>query len=211
MNIEPLLIAIEVAATIAFALSGLIEATRKRMDVIGVFSVTFVSAFGGGTLRDVLLDRRPLFWVQHQEYVWLVLALTLTAPLLLRARRHQLVDKVMLVADAFGLGLFAISGASLALVAGMPAIIAVLMGAITAVFGGVLRDVLCNEIPKVFHDHRPYTLCIFIGCPVFLGLHALDIAPQISTGAGICIITGLRLLAVARGWKIPAWPPQKMH
>ncbi len=211
MNIEPLLIAIEVAATIAFALSGLIEATRKRMDVIGVFSVTFVSAFGGGTLRDVLLDRRPLFWVQHQEYVWLVLALTLTAPLLLRARRHQLVDKVMLVADAFGLGLFAISGASLALVAGMPAIIAVLMGAITAVFGGVLRDVLCNEIPKVFHDHRPYTLCIFIGCPVFLGLHALDVAPQISTGAGICTITGLRLLAVARGWKIPAWPPQKMH
>jgi len=211
MNIEPLLIAIEVAATIAFALSGLIEATRKRMDVIGVFSVTFVSAFGGGTLRDVLLDRRPLFWVQHQEYVWLVLALTLTAPLLLRARRHQLVDKVMLVADAFGLGLFAISGASLALVAGMPAIIAVLMGAITAVFGGVLRDVLCNEIPKVFHDHRPYTLCIFIGCPVFLGLHALDVAPQISTGAGICTITGLRLLAVARGWRIPAWPPQKMH
>jgi uncharacterized membrane protein YeiH len=211
MNIEPLLIAIEVAATIAFALSGLIEATRKRMDVIGVFSVTFVSAFGGGTLRDVLLDRRPLFWVQHQEYVWLVLALTLTAPLLLRARRHQLMDKVMLVADAFGLGLFAISGASLALVAGMPAIIAVLMGAITAVFGGVLRDVLCNEIPKVFHDHRPYTLCIFIGCPVFLGLHALDVAPQISTGAGICTITGLRLLAVARGWKIPAWPPQKMH
>ncbi|UCV05101.1 trimeric intracellular cation channel family protein [Azonexus sp. IMCC34842] len=211
MNIEPLLIAIEVAATIAFALSGLIEATRKRMDVIGVFSVTFVSAFGGGTLRDVLLDRRPLFWVQHQEYVWLVLALTLTAPLLLQARRHQLVDKLTEVADAFGLGLFAISGASLALVAGMPAIIAVLMGAITAVFGGVLRDVLCNEIPKVFHDHRPYTLCIFIGCPVFLGLHALDVAPQISTGAGICIITGLRLLAVARGWKIPAWPPQKMH
>ncbi|UCV09461.1 trimeric intracellular cation channel family protein [Dechloromonas denitrificans] len=211
MNIEPLLIAIEVAATIAFALSGLIEATRKRMDVIGVFSVTFVSAFGGGTLRDVLLDRRPLFWVQHQEYVWLVLALTLTAPLLLQARRHQLVDKLTEVADAFGLGLFAISGASLALVSGMPAIIAVLMGAITAVFGGVLRDVLCNEIPKVFHDHRPYTLCIFIGCPVFLGLHALDVAPQISTGAGICIITGLRLLAVARGWKIPAWPPQKMH
>ncbi len=86
MDIELLLTAIEVAATVAFALSGLIESTRRRMDIIGVFSVTFVSAFGGGTIRDVLLDRRPLFWVQHQEYVWLVVALTLTAPLLLRAR-----------------------------------------------------------------------------------------------------------------------------
>lgn len=211
MNIEPMLVAIEVAATIAFALSGLIEATSKRMDIIGVFTVTFVSAFGGGTLRDVLLDRRPFFWVQNQEYVWLVLALTLTAPLLLRASRHQLVEKITEVADAFGLGLFAISGASFALVADMPAVVSVLMGAITAVFGGVLRDVLCNEIPKVFHDHRPYTLCVFIGCPVFLGLHALDVAPQLSTSAGIGIITGLRLLAVARGWLIPAWPPQKKH
>jgi uncharacterized membrane protein YeiH len=209
MDIELLLTAIEVAATVAFALSGLIESTRRRMDIIGVFSVTFVSAFGGGTIRDVLLDRRPLFWVQNQEYVWLVVALTLTAPLLLRARRLQLMDTLMEVADACGLGLFAISGASVALVAGMPGIVAVLMGAITAVFGGVLRDVLCNEIPKVFHDHRPYTLCAFIGCTLFLALHALDVAPQLSTVAGICTITGLRLLAVARGWRIPAWPPAR--
>ncbi|WP_079435451.1 trimeric intracellular cation channel family protein [Zoogloea sp. LCSB751] len=209
MKIELLLTAIEIAATIAFALSGLIEATRKRMDVIGVFSVTFVSAFGGGTLRDVLLDRRPLFWVQHQEYVWLVLGMTLITPLLLRARRLQLTDTLMEAADACGLGLFAISGASVALAAGMPGIVAVLMGAITAVFGGVLRDVLCNEIPKVFHDHRPYTLCAFIGCGLFLGLHALGVAPQLSTLTGICTITGLRLLAVGRGWRIPAWPPEK--
>jgi uncharacterized membrane protein YeiH len=87
----------------------LTAAVRQRMDVVGVFSVAFVSAFGGGTLRDVLLDRRPLFWVEHQEYVWLVLAMTLAAPLLLRAVRHQLVDKVTEVTDAFGLGLFAIS------------------------------------------------------------------------------------------------------
>lgn len=206
MKLESILIAIEVAATFAFAVSGLIEATRKRMDIVGVFSVTFVSAFGGGTLRDVLLDRRPLFWVQNHEYVWLVLALALAAPLLLKARRHQLVDKVMEVADAFGLGLFAISGTSLALVAGMPSIVSLLMGAITAAFGGVLRDVLCNEIPKVFHDHIPYTLCAFIGCSMFLGLHALDIAPHLSTTASIGVITGLRLLAVARGWRVPAWP-----
>jgi uncharacterized membrane protein YeiH len=207
MNLESILLAIEVAGTIAFALSGLIEATRKRMDVVGVLSVSFASAFGGGTVRDVLLDRRPLFWVQNTEYVWLVLAITLTAPLVLRAYRHQLVDKVMEASDALGLGLFAISGASLAAASGMPPVVSVLMGAITAVVGGVLRDVLCNEIPKVFHDHIPYTLCAFIGCSIFLALDAHGALPQVSTVAGIGAATGLRLIAVARGWKIPPWPP----
>jgi uncharacterized membrane protein YeiH len=203
---EAVLLAIEVAATVAFALSGILEATRRRMDIVGVFSVAFASAFGGGTLRDLLLDRRPLFWVHNPEYVWLVAAMTLAAPLLLRAVRHQRVDRVMEGADALGLGLFAISGASLAQAAGMPAVVSVLMGAITAVCGGVLRDVLCNEIPRVFHDHVPYTLCAFIGSALFLALHAQGVAPPVPTAAGIAVTSGLRLLAVARGWRIPAWP-----
>jgi uncharacterized membrane protein YeiH len=206
VNPESILLAIEVAATVAFALSGILEATRRRMDVVGVFSVAFASAFGGGTLRDLLLDRRPLFWVQNPEYVWLVLAMTLAAPLLLRAVRHQRVDRVMEAADALGLGLFAISGASLSMTAGMPAVVSVLMGAITAVCGGVLRDVLCNEIPRVFHDHVPYTLCAFIGAALFLALHAQGVASPASTAAGIAATSGLRLLAVARRWRIPAWP-----
>ncbi len=207
MSLESLLLAIEVAATVAFALSGLIEATRRRMDIVGVFSVAFASAFGGGTVRDLLLDRRPLFWVQNPEYVWLVLALTLTAPLLLRAVRHQRVDRVMEGADALGLGLFGISGASLAQAAGMPPVVSVLMGAITAVCGGVLRDVLCNEIPRVFHDHVPYTLCVFVGCAIYLALDGLGISPQVSFTAGIAAISGLRLAAVAAAWRIPPWPP----
>lgn len=209
MSPGTILLAIEVAATVAFALSGILEATRRRMDIVGVFSVAFASAFGGGTLRDLLLDRRPLFWVQNPEYIGLVLAMALAAPLLLRAMRHQRVDRVMEGADALGLGLFAISGASLSMVAGMPAVVSVLMGAITAVCGGVLRDVLCNEIPRVFHDHVPYTLCAFIGAALFLGLHAQGAAPTVSTGAGIAVTSGLRLLAVARGWRIPAWPRER--
>lgn len=206
MKFETILLVIEVGGTLAFAMSGLIEAMRKRMDFVGVFSVAFVSAFGGGTVRDVLLDRRPLFWIQNQEYVWLVLALALTAPLWLKTFQYQLTEKVMEVADAFGLGLFAISGASIAAAAGMPPLVAILMGAITAVFGGVSRDVLCNQIPKVYRDHRPYTLCAVVGCAVLLGAHALGFAAPVSMTAGICTATALRLLAVAFGWKLPAWP-----
>lgn len=209
LQLTTLLTTIEIAATIAFAMSGLIEATRRKMDIVGVFSVTFVSAFAGGTVRDILIERRPFFWVENTEYIWLVIALVLAAPLLLRSRELRVTDKVMEVADALGLGLFTISGVSLALVAGMPPIVAVLLGSITAVFGGVTRDVLCNEIPKVFHDHIPYTLCAFIGCALFLALHALDVAPHLSTTLSIASITGLRLLAVVRGWRIPAWPPRK--
>lgn len=207
MTLEPILVAVEVAGTLAFAVSGLIEATRRRMDIVGVVSVAFVSAFGGGTVRDLLLGRRPLFWVEHTEYVWLVLALTLVAPLVLRAARHHVTDRIMVTADALGLGLFAISGTSLAAAAGMPPVVSLLMGAITAVFGGVLRDVLCNEIPQVFHDHVPYTLCALVGGALFLLLDAYGVQPPVSTLAGIAAATGLRMLAVARGWRIPPWPP----
>lgn len=209
MKFSTILLVIEVGGTLAFAMSGLLEAIRKRMDIVGVFSVAFVSAFGGGTVRDVLLDRRPLFWIQNQEYVWLVIALALTAPLWLKTFQHHLTEKVMEFADACGLGLFAISGATIASAAGMPPLVAVLMGAITAVFGGVSRDVLCNQIPKVYHDHSPYTLCAVVGCAVFLGLDAIGVAPHWSTGAGICTVTGTRLLAVALDIKLPAWPMRR--
>ena len=206
LQLTTLLTTIEIAATIAFAMSGLIEATRRKMDIVGVFSVTFVSAFAGGTVRDILIERRPFFWVENTEYIWLVIALVLAAPLLLRSRELRVTDKVMEVADALGLGLFTISGVSLALVAGMPPIVAVLLGSITAVFGGVTRDVLCNEIPKVYRDHQPYTLCTLIGGVIFLGLHQLAVSPHLSSLVGICSISGLRLLAVTYQWQIPSWP-----
>jgi uncharacterized membrane protein YeiH len=197
---------IEISAILVFAISGLIEAVRKRMDIVGVFTVAFVTAFGGGTLRDVLLDRRPLFWVQHQEYVWLVLALTLIGPPLLRLIRHRWADRVMQTTDALGLGLFAVSGAALALAAEMPLIVVVMMGVITGVFGGVLRDVLCNEIPVVFQDHRPYALCAFLGCWVFVGLDAIGAESWMTLLAGAGTAAALRLLALAFDWRIPPWP-----
>jgi uncharacterized membrane protein YeiH len=198
---------IEISAIIVFAVSGLIVAVRKGMDIVGVFTVAFVAAFGGGTLRDVLLDRRPLFWVEHQEYVWLVMALTLVVPPFAKFLGHRWAERVMQTTDALGLGLFAVSGAALGLAADLSLLPVVLMGVITGVCGGVLRDVLCNEIPVVFQDHRPYALCAFAGCWVFVGLETLGLAPWLTLLTGTATTTGLRLLVLAGDWRIPPWPP----
>ena len=210
MKLSALLIAIEVGGTVAFAVSGLIEAMRKRMDVVGVFSVAFVSAFGGGTVRDLLLDRRPLFWVEHEAYLWLVFAMVITAPWWLKAVLQDAGARLMEVADAFGLGLFAISGTSIAAAAGMSVGVSVLMGATTAIVGGVARDVLCNEVPKVYQDHRPYALCAVAGSLAFLGLSSWGVGTELASLVGIGVATGSRWLAIAFDWQLPSWrSPQK--
>src|SRR5690348_4021258 len=145
-----LITVIEIVPILVGAFSGFIEARRKEMDVVGVFTVAFITAFGGSTLRDLLLDRRPLFWVQHQEYTLLVFLLALFVVPFLPHLRSAVAEKAIIVADAFGLGLFSVAGVSVAQEMQMPLFISVMMGVITGIFGGVLRDVICNEIPLVF-------------------------------------------------------------
>jgi uncharacterized membrane protein YeiH len=159
---------IEFVAVLAAAFSGFAEARNKRMDPVGVFTVAFITAFGGGTLRDVLLDRRPFFWVQHQHYVVLILVLTLIATPLLRLAHRVVPLSLFVIADAIGLGFFSIAGVSVAHELGSPAIIAAMMGVVTGVFGGVLRDVILNEVPMVLRDGKPYALAALAGCAFFL-------------------------------------------
>ena len=198
-------IAIEAVAILACALSGLIEAARKRLDAVGVVVVAGLTAFGGGTLRDVLLDRRPFFWVQHANWLWVLLALCVGAMLFLRARHFEPTERAMQWPDALGLGLFAAGGTQVALAMQMPAIVAVLMGMVTAVFGGVLRDVVCNEIPRAFSDHRPYALCAFAGGWVDLALRQVAAPEWLPVLACVAVTAGLRALAVWRNWELPAW------
>jgi uncharacterized membrane protein YeiH len=198
-------IAVETGATLAFALSGLIEAARKKLDAVGVCIVSGLAAFGGGTLRDILLDRRPFFWVEHALWLWVLLALCVAAMLFLRAHHLRLTEQAMQWPDAIGLGLFAASGTQVAQAADMPAIVAVLMGTITAVFGGVLRDIVCNEIPRAFSDHRPYALCAFAGGWVVVGMHGLGISASTTLLAGAACASLLRLLAMRYDWRLPAW------
>ena len=198
-------IAIEAAATVAFALSGLLAAARKRLDAVGVCIVAGLAAFGGGTLRDVLLDRRPFFWVQHAGWLWVLVGLGVVAMLFMRKRHFAATERAMLWPDALGLGLFAASGTQIALASGMPAVVAVLMGMVTSVFGGVLRDIVCNEIPSAFSDHQPYAICAFAGGWVVVLAHQLQMDDWLGllTGAGTALL--LRLVALATGWTLPAW------
>ena len=204
-RIEGLRLVIEVAATLAFALSGLLEAARRKLDAVGACVVAFLAAFGGGTLRDLLLDQRPFFWVRHVEYVWAVLVLSVLAMIVLRARHLALTERAILIPDALGLGLFAAAGTDMALGLGHTPLIAVLMGVVTGVFGGVLRDVVCNEIPNAFRDHRPYAVVAFIGGWLYVGLERLAVGADWALVITVVVIAAVRLLALARQWTLPRW------
>jgi uncharacterized membrane protein YeiH len=196
---------VEVVGTLAFAASGLVEAARRGLDAVGICIVTGLAAFGGGTLRDVLLDRRPFFWVEQAHWLWLLLALCVAAMALLRARHLALTEKAMQWPDALGLGLFAASGTQIALGAGMPSIVAVLMGVMTATFGGVLRDIVCNQIPVAFSDHRPYAVCAFVGAWVVVAGDSLGWTALPVLVAGAACATSLRALSLWLDWRLPAW------
>jgi len=189
--------AIEIVAILVGAFSGFIEARRKRMDLVGVFTVAFITAFGGGTLRDILLDKRPLFWVIHQEYAILIFVLALVASPAISTLRQIVSERLIVVADAVGLGLFSVAGVSSALDAQMPLFIASMMGVITGIFGGVLRDIVCNEVPMVFRDGKPYAICAFVGNWIFLGMGMLHMSGDFALWSSALFITATRLLA----WK----------
>lgn len=196
---------IEILATLAFALSGLLEAARKKLDAVGVVVVAGLAAFGGGTMRDILLDRRPFFWMQHASWLWALLALCVLAMLFLRARHFEVTERAMLWPDAIGLGLFSASGTRIALDMQMPAIVAVLMGVITAIFGGVLRDIVCNEIPSAFRDHRPYAICAFVGTWVLVVAPWLGVTDAAALVLAAATVTALRGLALLTGYQLPEW------
>ena len=196
---------VELVAVLAFALSGIIEAARRRLDAVGVCTVAGLAAFGGGTIRDVLLDRRPLFWVAHSELLWMVLLLCVGAMLFMRARHFDLTERAMQWPDAIGLGLFTAGGTQIALDSQVPALVAVTMGMITAVFGGVLRDIVCNDIPRVLSDHRPYAVCAFVGGWVMVLCVWLGMSEWASLVIAASVATFSRMLAMRLDWQIPSW------
>ena len=195
---------IEVIGIFAFAISGIIEARKKGMDIVGIYVVGMVTAFGGGSLRDLVLNRHPLFWVEHYWYPVILLFLSALASAIVRhVTEHTRSMIVVQVLDALGLGLFAASGASVAHQAGSHPFISSLIGVMTGVFGGVFRDIICNEIPYVFQRTELYATCAFAGAWSYLlviGSRGGELTALMSC---ITITFVLRILAIRYKIRLP--------
>lgn len=156
---------IEIFGIFAFAITGIIEARRKEMDIIGTYAVAMITAFGGGTIRDLLINRYPLFWIENYTYPVLILALSVVSIFILRKQItiSKPVHYTLNLLDALALGLFSAVGTSYAVGMGIFWFTAILIGVITGVFGGVLRDIIINEVPVVFTQSQLYATCAFLG------------------------------------------------
>lgn len=204
MTPPELLYWIGIAAVAVCAVTGALDAGRKNMDIVGATAVGLATAAGGGTVRDLLLDR-SVFWVADQTY--LVAALLATTLSFFVVRATRLHPRLFLVPDALGLGLFTVLGTQIALDHGSPWLVASLMGVITGVLGGVLRDMLCNDIPLIFLPGELYATAAFAGAISLVGAQSWGLSHSTSAIIGFVVATGLRLGAMAFRWQAPRWTP----
>jgi uncharacterized membrane protein YeiH len=183
-----------------FAASGALSAARRGLDLLGVLVIAGVTALGGGTLRDLLLDRHPLFWITNPAYLPVCALAALATLGWIHSR--PVPERGLQVADALGLALFTIMGTRIAAGMGLAAVPSVLMGAVTGVAGGLLRDVLCNEVPLVLRRDL-YAIPAIAGSSVYLATGGLGLAAPLTIWLGLATVVTLRLLAVFRGWSLP--------
>ncbi|MBD2099747.1 TRIC cation channel family protein [Leptolyngbya sp. FACHB-261] len=186
-----------------FAISGALAAGRKSLDLLGVVVIAVVTAIGGGTFRDLLLDQHPVFWIEDPIYLVVILAATALTIIYTRFRKPP--SKALLTADAFGLALFTISGAQIAEQSNLSSIIIVLMGAITGVAGGVMRDVLLAEIPIILRRGNIYATAAIMGVIAYLILQQIGFNRSVAALLGMGVIAVLRLAAITWGLTLPVF------
>ena len=191
---------LDVTGTLVFAISGALTAIYKKLDLFGVYCIAFVTALGGGTVRDVMIGRTPVGWMLDIDYVYII-----TIGFLLSIIFNRYLERLrisMLLFDTIGLGVFTLIGLEKGIEYGLNPVVCVILGTLTATFGGVIRDILCNEIPVLFRKEIYATLCIAGGILFFL-LQELQVQGEvISLTVAIFIIT-LRLIAFKYNWSLP--------
>ena len=187
-----------------FAVSGALAAGRKNLDWVGVLVLSVVTAIGGGTLRDLLLNRDTVFWIADPTYLWVIIATTFLTIGFFRLFKPAF--KHLLVADALGLALFTILGAQIAEVEGATPLVIVVMGITTGVAGGILRDILLNEIPLLFRSDEPlYSVAALVGVLLYLLLQQLGLDTLTSSLFGMVLITLVRLAAIFYKIQLPTF------
>lgn len=195
-----LIYAIDLMGTFVFAISGVLTATKQKFDIFGAAVIAFVTAVGGGTLRDILIGSQPVGWMLDTNYILLI---SMAVPASFFFRKYiQKLRRTMFLFDAIGIGLFTILGLEKTLNMGVSPVIAVIMGVVSAVFGGVVRDVLCNVVPLIFRGEIYATACLS-GAIFYISLKSFAIDEHVSMVVTIVFIIVLRVLAVKRHWTLP--------
>ncbi len=200
MSLETTLIVIDHLGVFFFAVSGLLAATERNLDVFGGFIIAFITALGGGTVRDLLLNTE-VAWLFSSTHIITVIAASVLG--IIFSKQMRKLRKTLFIFDTLGISLFTILGVQKALDFEYLAITAVFLGMISATFGGVIRDVLCNEIPLIFRKEIYAIPCLSGAAVYIIGLHILGANSFLLFALSISIIAVFRSLAVYYGWRVP--------
>lgn len=184
-----------------FAITGALMAGRKSMDLLGVLVIAIITALGGGTLRDVILDRHPAVWIRDDVYILVAIVAALGTVAWVRLTR-PIHETGLLVADAFGLAVFTVIGTQVAMATNAPLSAAVIMGVMTGVAGGVMRDIICNEIPLIFHKEI-YATASLIGSLLYIMLVPMDLPPGLEVALAMLAVLLIRLAAIRWQLQLP--------
>ena len=195
-----LIYTLDILGTFAFAISGALVASDKNFDLFGVLIIAFVTAVGGGMLRDVLINAHPINWIGDLNYVWTILATVITT-ILFKSKILPL-SKTLFLFDTIGLGVFTLLGLQKGLTYNLHPIIALIMGMISAVFGGVLRDILTNKVPLIFEKEIYASACLAGGI-VYLILAYFKIQENIIFVISAIVIIIIRIIAVKYHLQLP--------
>ena len=198
---------LDLTGVAVFAVSGAIAAGRRGMDLIGVIALAVVTAIGGGTIRDILLNRHPIFWLADPAYLIVIVASALIT--VSYARWRPAPRATLLLADALGLAVFSVIGAQIAEASGLPAVSGVLLGTVTGCAGGVVRDVLSAEVPLLFRGGNLYASAAIAGTSAYFLLGQIGVPRAIASLAAMLVIAALRFAAIWWGLKLPTFTIQE--
>lgn len=197
---EMVFMSLDIIGTVAFAVSGALTAMEKRMDVFGISIVAICTALGGGTLRDMLIGNTPVAWLLNLQNFYVALA-TIVLTIIFRIQLNKL-RRSLLLFDTIGMGIFTLIGIQSGISIGLHPLVCILLGTITASFGGVIRDILCNEIPLIF-DREIYATACLVGGAFYFLLAQYQFSVDILSFATIAVIIAVRLMAVYFHWSLP--------
>lgn len=196
-----LLYLLDMIGVIACAIAGTLLAQHKGLDISGCILVSMVNAIGGGTLRDMALDRHPLFWMTDLNYVIVITVTSLVLQMFFHL--YHKIDKALKFFDAIGLAAFSVIGFKVALTQDMAPLVAIMMGVWTAIIGGLLRDIICNEIPLVL-QREIYITASIAGSATYLLLQHLGVNAGINEFIMLFVIFAIRMLALKFDWHLPS-------